>query len=234
MSLFSKTKYKSEWKGGLMVKFKKFFFVLLAMVMTFGMLNFAALAASSELGTVKCACLNVRKSDSTSSAIVGKLYSGGQVTIVGSASGWYNIDFNGGTAWVSSSYITLGDKAATVVKTAESLEGVKYIFGGDTPSGFDCSGYTMYCYSKVGVTLVHSAAMQATEGTAVSRSDLKPGDLVFFATDTGSRAVSHVGIYIGNNDVLQAETGSVEKVAIASLTNSYWSSAYVTARRFVS
>ena len=217
-----------------MLKFKKSFIVLLAVILTFGMFNFAALAASSEQGTVTCSCLNVRKSDSTSSAIVGKLYLGQQVTIVGSSSGWYNIDFNGGTDWVSSSYVTLEDKAAIVVQTAESLEGVKYVFGGDTPSGFDCSGYTMYCYNKVGVTLVHSAAVQSTEGTAVSRSDLKPGDLVFFATDTGSRAVSHVGIYIGNNNVLQAETGTVEKVAIASLTNSYWSSAYVSARRFVS
>lgn len=217
-----------------MLKLRNKFIIAIAAIFALGMINFASLAASTQIGVVKCSTyLNVRQSCSTSAAVIGKLYNGNQVTIVGSISGWYNIDFGSKTAWVSSSYVTLENKTTIVVQTAQSLIGVKYVFGGATPSGFDCSGYTMYVYSKVGITLVHSAATQSTEGTAVSRSSLKPGDIVFFATGT-TRAVTHCGIYIGNNNVLQAETGSVQKVAQISLSNSYWSSAYVSARRLIS
>lgn len=217
-----------------MLKFKKGFIITLATILAFGLLNGSTLAFSTATGTVKCSTyLNVRQSNSVSSAILGKLYNGGQVTIIGSSNGWYNINFGGKTAWVSSNYVALEDKLSTVVQTAKSLQGVKYVFGGATPSGFDCSGYTMYVYSKVGITLVHSAAVQATQGAAVNISNLKPGDLVFFATDGFTSKITHVGIYIGNNEVLQAQTGSVQKVAIANLTNSYWSRVYITARRFI-
>jgi cell wall-associated NlpC family hydrolase len=217
-----------------MFKFKKILMMTLAIIMTFSFLNIAALAFSPAIGTVKCSTyLNVRQSNSTSSAIVGKLYNGGQVTIISGSYGWYNINYGGKTAWVSSSYITFADKQTTVVETAISLQNIKYVFGGATPSGFDCSGYTMYVYNKIGITLPHSSSMQATKGTAVSRSNLKPGDLVFFATDGVTRNINHVGIYVGDNMVLQAQTGTTQKIAIANLTNSYWSRVYVTARRLL-
>jgi cell wall-associated NlpC family hydrolase len=215
-----------------MLKLKKLLIISLATVMAISLLNISVFASGTAAGTVKCSTyLNVRQSDSSSSAIVGKLYSGQQVTIIGGSYGWYHINYNGKTAWVSGNYITFADKQTTVVETAVSLQDIKYVFGGATPSGFDCSGYSKYVYSKVGVTLVHSAAVQAAEGSAVSRSSLKPGDLVFFATDGKTRNITHVGIYIGDNNVLQAQTGSVQKIAMISLTNSYWSSAYVSARR---
>lgn len=217
-----------------MFKFKKRIAIMLATALVFVMFSGAALASSLGIGFVKCSTyLNVRSNNNTSAAIVGKLYNGSQVTVLASSNGWYNIKYGTGTAWVSSSYVTLQNNISIVVQTAQSLVGTKYIYGGATPSGFDCSGYTMYVYSKVGVTLVHRAAVQATEGTAVSRSNLKLGDLVFFATDGVTRNVTHCGIYIGNNNVLQAQTGSVQKVAQISLTNSYWSNAYVSARRIL-
>ncbi len=179
--------------------------------------------------------LNVRQSNSGASAIIGKLNDGAKITIKGSTSGWYEFSFNGKNAWVSSKYILTGNSASihTVVDTAKSMLGVKYVFDGATPSGgFDCSGITLYAYAQVGINLPHSAAQQATMGTSVSRSSLQPGDLIFFDTD-GNGTVTHEGIYIGNDTFIQAESGTVMKVTETSLSNPYWSGVYVTARRFI-
>jgi cell wall-associated NlpC family hydrolase len=217
-----------------MLKLKKKVSLILVTALAFVIFSGAVLASSIGIGVVKCSTyLNVRSSNSTSATIIGKLYNGNKITVLASSNGWYNINYGTGTAWVSSNYVALQSSSSIVVQTAQSLVGTKYVFGGATPSGFDCSGYTMYVYSKVGISLKHSAAVQATAGTAVSRSNLRPGDLVFFATDGVTRNVTHCGIYIGNNNVLQAETGSVQKVASISLTNSYWTKAYVSARRIL-
>ena len=98
-----------------------------------------------------------------------------------------------------------------------------YVWGGASPSGFDCSGFTMYVYAQVGVSLPHNAATQYGMGVAVSRGDLQPGDLVFFY------GLGHVGLYIGGGSFIHApHTGDVVK--ISSLSGSYASS-YVGARR---
>lgn len=188
---------------------------------------------AAQTGTVHCSTyLNVRSAGNTGASVIGRLYSGNSVTILGSANGWYKISYNGGTAWVSSLYVTVKSGAQTVVNTAKSMEGVKYVFGGATPSGFDCSGLVVYCYKQAGVTLPHSAAQLATNGTAVNRSALQPGDLVFFDTDGGHNNITHVGIYIGNNTFVSAQSGA-GYVKEANLTNSYWSSAYMCARRIL-
>lgn len=179
--------------------------------------------------------LNVRQSSSTSSAIIGKLYNGTKVNIVDSTTGWYKISYNGTTGWVSGSYVTIDSSTSvqTVVNTAKSVIGTKFVFGAASPStGFDCSGLTMYAYSKVGIALPHSAAMQSTMGTWVAKSNLRPGDLIFFDT-AGSGKVTHVGMYIGNDTFIQAESGVVQKVTTTSLSNSYWSRVYITARRYI-
>ena len=114
---------------------------------------------------------------------------------------------------------------SSVVSIALQYLGVPYVWGGASPSGFDCSGLTMYAYAKVGVYLPHNAAMQYGMGTPVSRSQLAPGDLVFF------NGLSHVGMYIGGGRFVHApHTGDVVK--ISSLSEYWYSATYVGARRY--
>lgn len=120
--------------------------------------------------------------------------------------------------------------ANDLIKSAMGLLGVAYRFGGTSPSsGMDCSGFMQYIFRKsLHVNLPRTAAEQATMGTAVSRSDLQPGDMVFF--NTSGRRISHVGLYIGGNRFIHApRTGKT--IEITSLDNKYWSARYVSARR---
>lgn len=119
-----------------------------------------------------------------------------------------------------------GQEAANYVK---QFVGCKYVYGGSTPSGFDCSGLTMYVYKKYGINLSHSATAQSKVGTKVERANLQPGDLVFFKNYRTNTGIGHVGIYIGNNKFVHAST---EKTGVitSSLTGSY-STRFVTARR---
>ena len=99
--------------------------------------------------------------------------------------------------------------AAAVVKYALAQQGKPYVFGADGPDSFDCSGLTMAAWRQVGVSLPHSAHLQYAQIPHVSRSNLQPGDLVFFYSD-----IHHVGIYVGNGNVVHAPTtGDVVKVA---------------------
>lgn len=119
--------------------------------------------------------------------------------------------------------------SGNVVSYASSFLGTRYILGGASPSGFDCSGFTMYVYGKYGVNLAHSARAQASVGTAVDRANLQAGDLVLFKGATGN-SIGHVGIYIGGNNFIHASNPS-DGVKITSMSTSYYQTRYVTSRR---
>lgn len=111
-----------------------------------------------------------------------------------------------------------------VVGIAMQYLGVPYVWGGASPSGFDCSGFAMYVFAQVGVSLPHHAASQYGMGTAVSRDQLQPGDLVFF------NGLGHMGIYIGGGQFIHApHSGDVVK--ISSLSDSWYARTWVGARR---
>ncbi|UCE23022.1 MAG: C40 family peptidase [Candidatus Aminicenantes bacterium] len=119
-----------------------------------------------------------------------------------------------------------------IVATAKRFLGIPYAWGGASPSeGFDCSGLTMTVYRINGLNLPHSSRAQYKTGTPVSKSRLRKGDLVFFATRRGRR-VSHVGIYTGNNQFIHAP-GNNKRVQTESLSNSYFRENYVGARTYL-
>jgi len=122
----------------------------------------------------------------------------------------------------------VSERHDNVVRTALAYRGARYVRGGTGRSGFDCSGFTRYVYAKYGINLPHSSRAQVNHGVPVSRSQLKPGDLLFFQT-RGSR-ISHVGIYIGDGKFVHASTPR-GGVRVDSLSNSYYAKRFRAARR---
>ena len=116
---------------------------------------------------------------------------------------------------------------AAVVAKAKSYIGYKYVYGGSSPStGFDCSGFTSYIYKQFGVSLNRTAAGQYSNGKAVSRANLQPGDLVMF----GKSGINHVGIYIGGGMIVHAENKTTG-VTTDTINSGYYNNNYVGARR---
>ncbi len=100
-----------------------------------------------------------------------------------------------------------GSGRSAVVAIAQRYLGVPYVYGGASPSGFDCSGLAMYCYAQIGIGLSHGATDQQRASTPVPLSALQPGDLVFFG---GPSYSYHVGIYVGGGSMINApHTGAV-------------------------
>ncbi len=117
-------------------------------------------------------------------------------------------------------------KGNNVLATAQQYIGCRYVYGGMSPSGFDCSGFTSYVYKSHGVNLNRTAAGQYSNGVAVSRNDLKPGDLVMF----GKSGINHVGIYAGGGKIVHAANPS-RGVTTDTINSGYYNKNYVGARR---
>ncbi len=113
----------------------------------------------------------------------------------------------------------------SILATAARYQGTRYVFGGTTPKGFDCSGYVQYVFAQQGIRLTRTADTQAREGTFVPRSKLQPGDLVFFTTY--APGASHNGIYAGNGKFWNATSHGV---MLSDLNDPYWNSRYYTGR----
>ena len=203
-------------------------------------------------GLVTGNSVNIRSAANTSASKVTVLNKGDVVEIIGIDDGWYKISVNGKTGYIRSDYMDVTKKALSsrgnetasaakasskgseIVSFAKKYLGVRYVYGGASAKGFDCSGFTMYVMKNFGYSLPHTATGQMGYGTSVAKSALQPGDLVFFCdpSRSGGKAASHVGIYIGNNQFIHASSGSAH-VKIDSLSKAYYAKYYVGARHIV-
>ena len=194
-------------------------------------------STTGTAGTVKCSTsVNFRSAASTSSTSYGELKNGTAVTVLGTENDWCKVSYAGKTGYISADYlvtassgtaispsntaasVSISAKRQSVLNYAAQFLGVPYVYGGSTPSGFDCSGFTSYVFKNTVGSIPRVAQAQYDATTRVSRDDLLPGDLVFFGSSTSS--ISHVGIYVGSNQFIHApSTGDVVKYS--SLTGSY-------------
>lgn len=188
--------------------------------------------------------VNFRKEPSTESEIISTVPADADITILGAEADWYKVLYNNQEGWVVArcvDRVTSTSRSGTnsvgkkVVELAKQHLGKKYVWGGNGPNTFDCSGLTKYVYAKVGVTLERVSYNQATQGIKVDRSKLQAGDLVFFSginASSKSAKISHVGIYMGNGQFIHA-ANSNRGVVIDELDSDYYRTHYVTARRVI-
>lgn len=198
-------------------------------------------------GIVESGSVNLRAKPDVNSSLLATLATSETAYIIGFNCGWYKVQYEGQTGYIRSDLLALTEApkynsqltvgSAPVVTTvgqkiasyAQNFIGVPYVWGGTSPNGFDCSGFTQYVFKQMGYTLKRTAAQQLSCGTAVT--NLQVGDLVFFTnTYSTSAAASHVGIYIGNNMFIHAANGGVK---ITSLDQEYYAARYIGARRVV-
>ena len=206
-------------------------------------------------GAIDGSVVNMRSRPTTDSSIVTQLRRNNEVDIFGFNCGWYKVNANGKIGYIRSDLVELleippenfrpateskpeteskpdtesvpdGTKIATY---AQGFVGCPYVYGGTTPSGFDCSGFVQYVYRHFGITINRTATAQLANGYRVDRSEMQPGDLVFFGY---GNTASHVGIYIGDGKFVHAQNSNTG-VVITDLSVSYYDNRFLCARRIV-
>ena len=184
--------------------------------------------------------INVRSGPSTESEVLASVNSGTIVTVNGFEDGWYDVTCKYGTeGYIRSDFLDLtasntasSAAGSSIVDIAMQHLGTRYVYGGASPSGFDCSGFTMYIYKQFGYSLPHTATgqWQSGIGTRVySISELQPGDLVFFndPSRNAGKACSHAGIYIGNGQHIHSSSSRSNGVIISDLTSGYYNAYFI-------
>ena len=119
---------------------------------------------------------------------------------------------------------------SNVVAYAKQYLGSKYVSGGASPKGFDCSGFTTYVYKHFGISLSRTSSGQASNGRAVARSELQVGDIICFSNSSSSKRIGHVGIYVGGGQFIHA-ANSRKGVIISNVSGAGFY--FVTARRVI-
>lgn len=193
-----------------------------------------------------------------SSLLIGYLEHGTVLTVLGQTESYYEIDCYGMNGFILRSLVSFNRQGYYVrttpggedvaVRTAHSPAdtkllqralhaestaqlGVRYVSGGTTPRGFDCSGFTQYVYSQCGISLTRTCDDQAGEGVIISKESLQCGDLVFFQGTNGMAPIaSHVGIYLGDGKLIHAGSRGI---TIVDLDSDYFTRHYQCSRRIL-
>lgn len=178
------------------------------------------------VAVVNADALKVRDEASLDSAVLTSVPKGEELEVVEVSGDWVEVSIDGDSAYVFAEYVTVEEKLDTAVTMSQLLYGQDvsdlrvdiaeyakqflgnpYVYGGSSlTNGTDCSGFVMSIYKHFGIKLSHSARSQAGEGTKISASELKPGDLVFYADSSGT--INHVALYIGGGRVIHASSPS--------------------------
>lgn len=191
-------------------------------------------------GIVTVDILNVRSGPSTETEKLGKLSLGTIVEILSESEGWYEINFESKAAYISGEYVRIIDGTLSeaqnagdsIVEYAKTLLGIPYAYGGNTPSGFDCSGFVQYVMANFGITMPRSSHEQYSIGVRVDKAQLMPGDLVYFKYSSSSYHLNHVGIYVGDGNFIHSPVPG-QAVQIDSLTTGYFANYYYGATRVI-
>ncbi len=193
------------------------------------------------------------------SAVIGQLANGTKVTVLGTYNGFYQVDCYDMVGYIATSQLTKAedgtycvtcqpDSSETLVLEYENMRdalslrlsilangdkhlGTPYVYGGSRPGAFDCSGFTYYLYSQLGISIHRRASLQLQDGIIVPREGMMVGDLVFFREAWDPNEASHVGIYAGNNTILHAS--STLGISYASLDTDWFADNYLCARRVI-
>lgn len=150
-----------------------------------------------------------------------------EVALPGRITGWVSEE---GTIELEPDMLIPETQAEDFIATAKKFKGVKYMWGGVSANGLDCSGLTYICARINGVNLPRDSKDQFKVGKKVEKSEIQPGDLVFFSTNEDLKDISHVGIYMGNNEFIHAAKGKGH-VLISSIEDSYYQKRLAGARR---
>lgn len=201
----------------------------------------------------------VHYSASSSSTIIGCLEDGTKVTVLGTKKNFYKIDCYDMNGYIAKSQVVQdenGDYYVSAVEDSadskylpsysvqEAMElksrivaiskkyiGVRYVSGGTTPRGFDCSGYTQYVFREAGVAINRNVITQLQNGVIIAKEDLQAGDLVIFSNTSNRGFASHIGIYLGNGKLIHC--GESKGVTIVDLDSTYFAKHYQCARRVI-
>lgn len=201
----------------------------------------------------------VHYSPYATSTVIGCLEDGTKITVVGSKKNYYKIDCYDMYGYISKDqvvknengdYYVRADKnsssskylpsysaqqavelKSSIVETSKKYIGVRYVSGGTTPRGFDCSGYTQYVFREVGVKINRNVRTQLSNGVIIAKEDLQAGDLVIFSNTSPRGFASHVGIYLGAGKLIHAS--ETKGITIVDLDSTYFAKHYQCARRVI-
>ena len=193
--------------------------------------------------------LRLRAGASTNHSVMMLIPNGATVSVTERGESWCKVTYSGKTGYVMTRYLNIGTTATSrgdanrdtlsakrqaVVNAAVAQLGKPYRYGANGPNSFDCAGFTQYVYKICGYSIARGASSQLRgSSVSVAKSDLLPGDLVFFKDSRyGSGAASHVGLYVGNGQMIHSPN-SGQVVKYASINSGYYARTYIGARRYI-